>query len=52
MYTAYTINEMETNLTNKLNTLKNDHKKEIEHHQKRLQDLSDKKEAEVIFDCY
>lgn len=48
--TALTINEMETSLTNKLNALKMDHTKEIENYQKRLQDLVEKKEAEVILD--
>lgn len=48
MNTALAINEMENNLTDKLNALKVDHTKEIENYQKRLQDLAEKKEAEVI----
>ena len=48
MNTALAINELENSLTNKLNTLKMDHTKEIENYQRRLQDLAEKKEAEVI----
>lgn len=50
MNTALAINEMESNLTSKLNILKMDHTKEIENYQKRLQDLAEKKEAEVKLD--
>ena len=46
--TALTINEMENSHTNSLNVLKMDHTKEIENYQKRLQDLAEKKETEVI----
>ena len=38
---------MEKSLTDKLNALKADHKKEIENYRKKLQDLAEKKEAEV-----
>ena len=40
---------MENDLTNKLYALKVDHTKEIENYKKRLQDLAEKKEAEVIW---
>jgi len=39
---------MENSHTNSLNVLKMDHTKEIENYQKRLQDLAEKKETEVI----
>ena len=44
---AIAISEVENNLNNKLNALKADHKKEIGTHQKKLQDIAEKKEAEV-----
>ena len=40
---------MENTLTNKLNALKMDHTKETEDYKKRLQDLAEKKEAEVTW---
>ena len=40
---------MENSLTNKLNALKVEHTKEIENYKRRLQDLAEKKEAEVTW---
>lgn len=43
---------MENSFTNTLNALKMDHTKEVENYQKRLQDLAEKKETEVIFTTF